>query len=40
MDKGQVVSFVESNLVIGVVFWGNQNQAKVESKYLSMNFGR
>lgn len=39
VDKGQVVSFVESNLVIGVVFWGNQNQAKVESKYLSMSFG-
>lgn len=39
VDKGQIVSFVENNLVIGVEFWGSQNQAKVESKYLSLSFG-
>lgn len=38
-QRGQVVSVIDGNVVIGVVFWA-KTEPLAESKYLSMNFGR
>lgn len=38
-ERGQVVSVIDGNVVIGVVFWA-KSEPPAESKYLSMHFGR
>jgi hypothetical protein len=37
-ERGQVVSYVDGDMLIGVVFWNADKQPA--SQYLSMNFGR
>ena len=37
-EQGQIVSFVDGELLIGVVFWDRTQ--KPQSQYLSMNFGK